>query len=167
MGKGHTDIAKVVVNCLPCQSPFRGRCCCPTSQVRLCPLSPLIPVTFARLVGIFRTPVYLRYHDRLRLYHRHLIFEVADESIVIVILIGHISIPSGINMYCIREVVLAIGDRILDVILILALITCARNPDDSLEPLLANLINHRLEVIMQCFIRIRAITHMNPHRLVG
>ena len=52
-------------------------------------------------------------------------------------------------MYCIREVVLAIGDRILDVILVLTLITCARNPDDSLEALLANHIHHRLEVIMQ------------------
>ena len=70
-------------------------------------------------------------------------------------------------MYCIREVVLAIGDRILGVILILALITCTRNPDDSLEALGANQVNHRLEEIMQCFIRIRAIFQMNPHRLIG
>ena len=157
MGNRHSDIAKVVVNCLPCQSPFRGRCCCPASQVRLYPLSPLIVVTFVRLVRIFRTPVYLRYHDRFRLYHRHLTFEVADESIVIAILIGHISIPPRINMYCIREVVLAIGDRILDVILVLTLITCARNPDDSLEALLANHIHHRLEVIMQSLFWIRSV----------
>ena len=54
----------------------------------------LIPVTFARLVRIFRTPVYLRYHDRLRFHHRHLTLEVADESIVIATLIGHISIQN-------------------------------------------------------------------------
>ena len=72
-------------------------------------------------------------------------------------------------MYCIREVVLAIGDRILGVILVLALITRTRNPDDSLEALGANLVNHRLEEIMECFcfIRFRAIFQMNPHRLIG
>ena len=70
-------------------------------------------------------------------------------------------------MYGIREIILTVGDRILGVVLILALITCTRNPDNSLETLLANHIHHRLEVIMQCFIRIRSITQMNPHRLVG
>ena len=70
-------------------------------------------------------------------------------------------------MHGIREIVLAIGDRILGVILILALITCTRNPDNSLEALDANHIHYRLEEIMQCFIRIRTITQMNPHRLVG
>ena len=56
-------------------------------------------------------------------------------------------------MHGIREVVLAIGDRMLGVVLILALIARTRHPDDSLEALRANLVNHRLEVIMQCFIR--------------
>ena len=167
MGKGHTDVAVMVVHCLPCHSPFRGRCRCPAAQVRLSPLTPFVVVTFARLVRIFRTPVYLRYHDRLRLYHRHLTLEVADKGIVIAVLVGHVAIPAGIYMYGIREIILTVGDRILGVILLLALIARTRHPDDALKALCTNLINHRLEVIMQCFIRIRAITQMNPHRLVG
>ena len=70
-------------------------------------------------------------------------------------------------MYGIREIILTVGDRILGVVLILALIARTRHPDDALEALCANLVNHWLEEIMQCFIRIRAITQMNPHRLVG
>ena len=42
-------------------------------------------------------------------------------------------------MYSIREVVLAIGDRILGIALILALIACTRNPDDALEALVSDL----------------------------
>ena len=70
-------------------------------------------------------------------------------------------------MHGIREVVLAIGDRMLGVILVLALITCTRNPDDALETLGTDFIQYRLEEIAQCLIRIRAIGEVYSHRLVG
>jgi hypothetical protein len=61
-------------------------------------------------------------------------------------------------MHGIREVVLTIGDRILGITRILALITRTWHPNDTLETCASYLIYYRLEEIMEGFIGVGAIS---------
>ena len=89
-----------------------------------------------------------------------------DEGIVITVLVAGI-IPAGIYMHSIGEVVLAVFYGILGIALILALVARTRYPYDALETLGTDFIQYRLEEIAQCLIRIRAISEVYSHRLVG
>ena len=59
-----------------------------------------------------------------------------------------IVIPTSIVMYCITDIVAS--DGVLDIVAIVALITCTRNQNDTLEAILTNLIDNGLEEIVQC-----------------
>ena len=68
-------------------------------------------------------------------------------------------------MHGIAEV--AVGNRIRGIILILALIAHARNPDNTLEAILTNHINHWLEIIPHGCGRTLTIPIIYMNRLVG
>ena len=68
-------------------------------------------------------------------------------------------------MHGIAEV--AVGNRIRGIILILALIACARNPDNTLEAILSDDINHWLEIISHGCGRTLTIPIIYMNRLVG
>ena len=160
-GQRHADVSEMIHHLLPGIAPFAGSSSSPWTQVAGHPLSKLIILTGT---WFLRAPVYLRNKNRFIFYNRHLLLEIIDESVGIIVGIT-CPIPSRIYMHGIAEV--AVGNRIRGIILILALIARARNPDNTLEAILANHINHWLEIISHGCGWTLTIPIIYMNRLVG
>ena len=100
-------------------------------------------VNFATLV--LRTPIDLCNHDRIGADDGHLVAKLLDGLVCVVAVIAA-TIPSSVVVYGIADIFTRDGVR--GIFLVVALIACARHPDDALEAVLTNLVHNRLEEVV-------------------
>ena len=159
----HGDIAIVVKDSLISLTPLRSGSRSPCAVILIDRLSKLIVMVYLTTL-VLRAPVHLGNHNRIGLYHWHLISELLD-SIVRIITIITCSIPASIVMHGITDVLTS--NRIVDIVTVIALVSSARNQDDALEAILTNLIHDRLEEVMQRLLRTLSISKFHINRLVS
>ena len=103
-------------------------------------------VVVALLAGVFGTPVYFGDDNGVGVHHGDCLVELANQ-VVVVIMVVAATIPSGVVVYGIADVVA--GDGIFGIAAIVALPSCSRYPDDAGEAVGANLIDDGLEIVVQ------------------
>ena len=157
----HRNIAIVVEHSLERLAPFRRGACCPRAVVRFHPLAVLIVVALA---GLLRTPVHLGDNHGVGIHHGHLFMELVD-------LVRRTrrgvaaAIPAAIVVHGIADVIAL--DGICGIVGIVSLPTRTRHPNDSRKAIGANLVNHRLEEIVQRLRVILSVGVLQRHGLVG
>ena len=122
----------------------------------------LIIMTLSR--GVLRTPVNLGNNNRVGINYRHLLMELLNLVLRIGIGIAA-AIPSSIVMNGITDVIAL--DRISSITGIVGLPSSTRRPDNTRKAVFADLIDDRLEIVMERFgiVLILGISQVN--RFVG
>ena len=150
----------MIHNSFPCVAPLRCWSCSPCTIVWSYPLAKLIILTSSRLFG---TPVDFTHKNRLSVNHRHLFLEITNECLMVIAVVA-CSIPSRIYMHSITIVIIA--NRIGSIVLILRLIACTRNPNDTLKTISTYDINYRLKIVTHSCWRTLSISILNMYRLL-
>ena len=146
MGQGHGHVAIVVEHGFEELAPLRRGTRGPCAIVLIDRLVKLVVMVYCTTC-VLGTPVHLRHHNGVVFHHRHCIAKVLDALLRVVVVVTH-AIPARIDMDGIADVIPF--DGIGGIVAVVALIARAGNQDDARIAVGTNLVNDRLEEVVQC-----------------
>ena len=158
--KRHGNVAVVVEQCLVSLAPLGGGTRGPRAIVARHPVAMLVVVSRTFLL---RTPIDLRNHDRMGFHHWHLLLELTDVVGGVVAVIAG-AVPACVVVYGVAHVLVL--DRAGCKVAVVRLPARARYPDDARETILANLVDDRLEEVVQSRHVVLSVGILQVHRLV-